>query len=238
MKQLFTVLALLVVLQLQAQKNDIWWFDTGLKVQYGATGLYNKAVADSDFFSYDIGTGTSFGGKVGLNYGYNGLAIDLMFSNSTAQFETDASPENLKVQYKSMDVYTLYRNARNLGYFELGPKFSFVNDVSRSLEGAVSDDTSLYKSNNIAAVVGFGAYLLGNDGRFSGILGLRFEYGLTDMVDASGHDVGTPVNGPDLYLDGVQTTHPLFVGVSFELNWGIGYFGKASCGERSKFISF
>lgn len=238
MKHLLTLVAFLSVLQIHAQKNNIWWFDTGLKVQYGATGLYNKAIVDSDVFDYDIGTGTSFGGKIGINYGYGGLAIDLMFSNHNAQFETDASPQNLKVNYKAMDVYALYRNARNLGYFEIGPKFSFINKVNRSLEGVTTDDSSLYKSNNIAAVMGFGAYLLGNDGRFSGILGLRFEYGLTDMIDGAGHTAGAPVASPNIYLDSVQTTHPLFVGVSFELNWGIGYFGKASCGARSKFMSF
>ena len=40
--------------------------------------------------------------------------------------------------------------------------------------------TADYEKNNIAAVLGFGANIMGNDGRFSGILGVRFEYGITD----------------------------------------------------------
>ena len=40
-------------LQLLAQKQIVW-FDAGLKVQYGATGFYNKAIADAPGFDYKI----------------------------------------------------------------------------------------------------------------------------------------------------------------------------------------
>lgn len=226
-------------IQVNAQKNNIWWFDAGVKAQYGATGLYNKAIADSGEFGYEISTGSSYGGKLGINYGYGGLAIDVMFSTASSEVETNPSQINLQTKYKSIDFYTLYRNSQNLGYFEIGPKFSLINEVTSGLTGEdPTDVTNFYKSNEIAAVVGFGAYFFGNDGRFSGIIGLRFEYGITDMVNGDGHAVGAPSNSPSLYLEGVESSHPIFAGITFELNWGIGYFGQARCGERSKFMMF
>ena len=43
---------------------------------------------------------------------------------------------------------------------------------------------------------------------------------------------------PGIYADGYKSSNVAFAGVVFELNWGIGYFGKAQCGARSKFIMF
>jgi len=81
--------------------------------------------------------------------------------------------------------------------------------------------------------LGFGTYILGNDGRFSGILGLRFEYGFQDVVTDTGRE-GHPV----VYTGERSSTNPLFAGLVFEFNWGIGGVGQARCGEKSKFIFF
>ena len=86
MKNLLPVLFLLSVLSLQAQKQIVW-FDTGLKVQYGATGLYNQAIADAANYDYTISTGYSYGGKIGINFAYNGLSIDVMKSKARQEFE-------------------------------------------------------------------------------------------------------------------------------------------------------
>ena len=79
---------------------------------------------------------------------------------------------------------------------------------------------------------------MGNDGRFSGILGLRFEYALTDLDSEDGKKAGAPILDPSIYANGNKASNLAFAGVVFELNWGIGYFGKAQCGARSKFIMF
>ncbi len=242
MKQFFTLFGCLIFISSYAQRNDVWWFDAGIKAQYGYTGMINQNISDSGDYAYEVGNGLAYGGKIGINYGYTGLALEAMFRSSTAVYEdkTGASITNIDVDYSSVDVYALFRTSKNLGYFEIGPKVSLWSEVDRSGEGLASpvSVTDNYNSTNFAGVLGFGAYVIGSDGAFSGILGLRFEYGFTDVVSDSGATLGAPVGNVNLNLDGASSTNPVFAGIVFELNWGIGYFGQAACGERSKLMRF
>ena len=239
-KILIATVAMMISVAAIAQKQLVW-FDIGLKAQYGVTGLYNSAIADSEDVDYIISKGYGLGGKLGINFGYNGIAIDVMTSTATQEFDNvmDSENANPKVDYKSLDVYVLYRNAKNLGYFEIGPKFSFVNSVEYTDEnGAPRDVKADYNSNFISGVVGFGANVMGTDGAFSGILGLRFEYGFTDAVSDAGAEAAAPIYNPTVYTEGLKSTNPIFAGVVFEVNWGIGAFAVAQCGGRPKFIMF
>lgn len=239
MKKLIVFLFLFITLKAVHAQKQIVWFDAGLKAQYGATGFFNPAIADFGDVNYRVGTGYSFGGKLGINFRYNGLAIDVMYNNANQLFDDNELNRTLEYNWKSLDIYTLFRHAKNLGYFEIGPKMSLVQEVSDNAgrDGAVVDNTDLYK-NFFSGVIGFGANFIGNDGAFSGILGLRFEYGLTDFVSSAGKDAHAPLLNSAVYTNGYKSTAPAFAGVVFELNWGIGYFAKAQCGARSKFIRF
>lgn len=235
MRQLLTFLLLVSTISLFGQKKFVW-FDVGLKGQYGAAGLYNQAIADSKDYGYRIGSGYGYGAKLGINRNYNGLSIDVMKSHAKQTF--DKTPKT--VEWESLDVYALFRNAKNLGYFEIGPKVSFISKETLASDGTVVEQPSdNYNKNVFSGVVGFGANILGTDGgRFSGILGLRFEYAFTDLDSEAGKKLGAPVGDPTIYANGNKSSNIAFAGVVFELNWGIGYFGKAQCGARSKFIMF
>ena len=240
MKKLIFFLFLLTFFKVVQAQKQIVWFDAGLKAQYGATGFFNSAIADFGDINYRIGTGYSFGGKLGINFRYNGLAIDVMYNNANQLFDDNNLNTTPEFNWKSLDIYTLFRHAKNLGYFEIGPKMSMVREVTDNLSPGevVADRTNYYNKNFFSGVIGFGANFIGNDGAFSGILGLRFEYGLTDFVSSAGKDANAPLLNPAVYSNGYKTTAPAFAGVVFELNWGIGYFAKAQCGARSKFIRF
>jgi hypothetical protein len=239
MKKLIILLLMVFGGQLIGQKQIVW-FDIGAKAQWGATALYNKALWDSKIYDVNITTGYSVGGKFGINFGYNGVAIDLMYSNGNQEFGDKSNNTLGNINWKTTDVYVLYRNAKNLGYFEIGPKLSFLNSIDVTPTGGEAVDLiDFNEKSNIAGVIGFGANIMGTDGRFSGILGLRFEYGLKNMNNTDAIAVGSPVYDQGLlYADGEENTNPVFAGVVFELNWGVGYFGKAQCGGRSKFIMF
>ncbi|MBK9254573.1 MAG: hypothetical protein IPM42_03690 [Saprospiraceae bacterium] len=235
MKHLFSFALVLMGFSALAQKQIVW-FDTGLKVQYGAAGFYNKAIGDSDIYDYKISTGYGFGGKIGINFGYNGLAIDIMRSSAKQEIEKGSTLPT--INWTSTDIYLLYRNAKNLGYFEIGPKVAFVSKVEDNISGGVSERTSEYNDKLFSGVIGFGANVIGNDGRFSGILGLRFEYAFNDFVGGSGIETNAPLRDASVYANGYSKSNVAFAGLVFELNWGIGYFGKAQCGGRSKFVMF
>ena len=231
MRKLFFFLLIATSISLSAQKN-IMWFDCGLKVQGGASGFYSKAIADSEIYNHELGltSGYGFGGKIGINKNYGGLSLEVMYNKSKQNVEfLDIENTVGTYEWNALDVYALYRNAKNLGYFEIGPKYSKLNKMTGSFAGQTTDLTSNFNTSNFAGVLGFGANIMGNDGRFSGILGLRFEYGFTDLAKKEFNLLGTGER---------TTTNPYFAGLVFEFNFGIGYFGKAQCGARSKFIMF
>jgi hypothetical protein len=236
MKKFILLIWVLTSIQLMAQKQIVW-FDAGLKVQYGATGFINSAIFDSKDYDYKIATGYGFGGKLGINFGSSGLSLEAMRSSSKQDFDILSNGKIASISWATTDVYALYKNAQNLGYFEIGPKISFISKVEDNLENTSNERTAGYNSINIAGVVGFGANIMGNDGRFSGILGLRLEYAFTDFVK-EGSALNTPLRDKSIFAAGYQSSNVAFAGVVFELNWGIGYFGKAQCGKRSKFIMF
>jgi hypothetical protein len=174
---------------------------------------------------------------LGINFGSSGLSLEAMRSSSKQDFDILSNGKIASISWATTDVYALYKNAQNLGYFEIGPKISFISKVEDNLENTSNERTAGYNSINIAGVVGFGANIMGNDGRFSGILGLRLEYAFTDFVK-EGSALNTPLRDKSIFAAGYQSSNVAFAGVVFELNWGIGYFGKAQCGKRSKFIMF
>ncbi len=234
------LLPLLFTLSLTGQKMD-FWLDAGAKIQYGGSMLFNSAIGDDNNWDYAITTTTKVGGKIGMNWNYTGISLDVMVGQAKGVFQNTTpgggGPDR-EVSMSTVDLYLLFRDARNRGYIELGPKMSFVGDVrsGNSGEQSIIVDESYFETMPLSAVLGFGTYVLGNDGRFSGIFGLRFEYGFSDVVTDAGRSATDrqPVN----YIGDGQSTHPIFAGVVFELNWGIGGVGQARCGEKSKFIWF
>lgn len=234
MKYITILLSLFFAGTVSAQS---FYIDAGLKAQTGATALINKSVNDHQSWDYDIGTGFSYGGKVGFNFEDHGITIDVLLGNGESKFEFEGD-QNFITDYATTDIYLLYRLSRYRGYLELGPKINMVRSVeNRRLDGTIEDVTDSYEDNSYSGVLGFGTYLIGTDGRFSGIFGLRFEYGFTDLLNQEmGSAMNLPIRQEGLYAEGYNTTVPFFAGLVFELNWGIGYYGKASCGARGKFI--
>lgn len=242
-RNLTYLLIFICSVQLSAQKKIVW-FDAGLKAQGGSSALYNKAVFDSQNDNYELGLTSSYslGGKFGINFEYTGLAIDVLYNNSNSSMSSQigSSLTAINHKYNSLDIYPLFRNAQNLGYFEIGPKVSFLQNISRSQGSAGSEDViNQFNKFNYSAVIGFGANIIGSDEAFTGILGIRMEYGINDFVNGGdGKRLNAPLNVGSIYDTGYKSTHPIFVGLVFEANWGIGYFGRAKCGARSKFMMF
>lgn len=235
-KLMFLAFMFSMWVQTDAQKME-FWLDTGIKVQSGATMLYNSAIGDDDSWDYTFATSTKFGGKLGFNWNYTGITLDVLAGKTKGVYQGIGTADRA-IEMSTVDMYLLFRNAKHKGYFEVGPKVSIVGDVKEGDKGMTLSPVAdnLYESLPMSAVIGFGTYILGSDGRFSGILGLRFEYGFSDIITETGKADGMrhPVN----YTGTSAATNPIFAGIVFEFNWGIGGVGQARCGEKSKFIWF
>jgi hypothetical protein len=244
------ILCFIAVSTVGYSQKEIAWFDAAIKVMWGSSNILNNAVIDDPNLNYELnfGTAVGFGGKFGVNKGYNGLAVEVMYTSSGQTFE-GLDPQNMngypaapKVEWKSMDLYFLFRNAKNLGFFEIGPKIGFLRSMKRTdADGALTDFAEINK-RQLSAVLGFGVNVIGTDGSFSGQIGLRFEYGFSDMNGQETADAIT-TSEPFQYASGIyngskgyQKSAPIYAGLVFELNWGLGYYGIAQCGARAKFF--
>ena len=234
MKRFLLLIFTLTVVTGYSQKKIVW-FDFGVKAQGGATGFLNKDISDHPDINYqlDLTNGFGLGVKGGINFGFKGIALEAMYFNGTQTFESLGNETAPEFKYTNVDLYALFKTNKNLGYFEIGPKVSLLNKMTADATDVITD----YNKTNYAGVMGFGANVIGSDGAFTGMLGLRFEYGFTDMVSSGGKTRNAPLTDISGF-ENKASTNPFFAGIVFELNWGIGYFGVAQCGQRSKFIMF
>ncbi len=235
MKVLLTILSIVFLGNFVSAQSNVWWFDAGIKAGYGAGGLYNKNITDSKEYNNGIGSAYSYGAKVSVNFDNHGFTIDGMLGHGNHIYKHN--DDQAELNWSTIDIYALYRNNRNITYFEIGPKLSFLSSANQTdfVNSSSLDVKDYYRANELSGVFGFGWYAMGG-GSFSGILGLRLEYGITDFVSDKGVALGAPIS--EVNLDPYAKSNRLSASVVFELNWGIGYFGKAKCGARSKFISF
>ena len=235
------ILALMAISTVSYSQKEIAWFDAAIKIMYGSSNIINNAVIDDPNLNYELGFGSAlgFGGKFGINRGYNGLAIEVMYTSNGHTFEgLNDYPAAPKIEWSNLDLYFLFRNAANLGWFEIGPKVSFVQSMNRTdADGQVTEFAD-YNSRLISGVLGFGVNLIGTDGAFSGQIGLRFEYGFSDLNGQETLGAGAEPFpfASNLYADGYEKSLPIYAGLVFELNWGLGYYGIAQCGSRAKFF--
>lgn len=244
MKNLITICLLFVTSFLTAQK-EIAWFDTGIKAMYGGSSLLNSAVSDASGFDYELAFGNSYsvGGKFGINRGYNGLALELLYNKGNAAIQNLNGGQDLNVDWSAIDIYALFRNNANLGFFEIGPKMSLINSFERTTGAGetvnLKDQDGVINNLNLSGVLSMGVLLLGNDRAFSGQLGFRFEYGFTDVIKGeNAQAIYEPF--PDLAGENVtySKSAPIYAGLVFELNFGLGFYGISQCGGRPKLFGF
>jgi hypothetical protein len=241
MKKIF-ILSLILVINVSflIGQKEIVWFDAGLKGQLGQSGLYNKAILDLTNYDYELNltSGYGLGGRFGVNWENIGVSLEGMYSkNKSAISQVNGNALTIiNHDWTNIDLYPMLRNSKNMGYFEIGPKLSLLQDISKNGDNSIG---SQYNKVNYSAVLGFGSNLIGTDRSFIGTLGIRLEYQINDFITAGeGKRSNAPINTGSFYDQGYKSTHPIFFGLVFEANWGIGYYGRAKCGGRSKLISF
>ena len=129
-----------------------------------------------------------------------------------------------------MDLYALYRYYPESGYyFELGPKLSNISEISQTFGILPEDVDGKYEDSYISGVAGLGAFLSGSEVMVIKA-GLRFEYGITDLVSADGMSGSYPAYYSS--LGDVGNTNAYRVSFGLEISFGLGGFAKGACGRR------
>lgn len=162
------------------------------------TGIFNQEISDAgdeiDYklpaLGYSAGAGFSFFFTPSL-----GVGVELLTAQHVGKYEGVVGTENYESETKinSIDVPILFKVQTKSGgsFLDLGVQYSMINKVnsSYSSSGPVigsgsSDDTKAYNSSNLSAVLGFGINIDLTEKLFL-TTGLRFEYGLSDIINSN-----------------------------------------------------
>jgi|APTNR8051073442_1049403.scaffolds.fasta_scaffold01045_7 hypothetical protein len=233
MRKLFYTLvpALLMAGTINAQL----WLEAGGKFTFGPSGYYNAALAGDENHDYSLNMAFSAGLVAGLNIGdYHGINLEALFGTyfQDLTYRGGAAPEVNSLEWEVADLYALYRFYPENGmYLELGPKLSQVRKTGQSLGIVPADTKDQYANQYYSAVAGVGALIAGSD-LIAFKMGLRAEYGLTDLASETGQTNGFPAYYAPSLVQG-EITRPFRVTLGLELSFGIGGVAKASCGRRA-----
>lgn len=214
------------------------WLEIGPKATFGPSGYFNSTLASDDQHDYTLNLSFNYGAVVGLNIGdYHGFNIEALWGTYFQDLVSFENPidnsnrfERNSLEWEVADLYALYRYYPESGmYLELGPKYTFVRELSQTLGSEVVDTKGQYEDNYVSGVVGLGAFLSGSETMVFKA-GLRVEYGLTDFVSPDGMSNNFPAN----YSSTVDlaNTVPYRVSFGLELSFGVGGIAKGACGRR------
>ncbi|MEZ4986930.1 MAG: hypothetical protein R2795_18150 [Saprospiraceae bacterium] len=232
MRKHMLTIALFVAILSNAQAQ--LWLEMGPKASFGASGYFNSVIANDSQHDYNLGAAFNYGGVVGLNIGdYHGFNFELLtgtyYQDIIYRPDPSLSLRN-SLEWEVLDIYALYRFYPESGmYLELGPKFTRINEISQTSGILPVPVAGQYEEDYISGVLGIGAFLAGSEVMVFKA-GLRFEYGLTDMVTAEGMANGYP--SIDSALTEQGSTTPYRVSFGLEMSFGVGGIAQGACGRR------
>jgi hypothetical protein len=242
MKKLIFLAVLCIAINAQAQV----WFEAAAKGTYGFKGFLNSNIMDDGRVNYNLPTGFAYGGRFGVNFGYNnGVSVEALIADNKQTFGVEGpngSTVNYSINWKALDLYLLYRLYGQKTFLEVGPKLSRLrsvdhvitkNGVDNAYPVTLGDEYKDYWS----AALGFGTYVFGA-ANFSLMLGARFEYSLQDFVGEKGKTLDFPLNELKPTYTTYKPSSPYSIQACLELNFGLGYFAKAACGRRGFFFKY
>ncbi len=240
MKYLLT-LSIVFVLAVTGQSQ--WWFDAGVKGAWGSTGMIDNNVYDHGSYKQKLSSGTSFGGRLGVNYGYHvGISLEYAGSSMDQQYNFGGESPFNTFNWKTNDVSTLFRYSGNGAYIEFGAMFSSIKEVSLdNVNWGMDEVTENFADNYTSGVFGFGSYLMGSE-LLTVNLGVRVYWAFGDMVNETGKDGGYPIITSQLLnpplKDPTVKTHAAAVQLQLEVNYAFGHFAKEGCHDRWKLVLF
>lgn len=221
--------------------NAQLWFDIGAKGMFGGEVLLNSNYMNDGDISYGFGSTYAYGGKVGINFGYNlGIVGEYLFSNSQQSYSYNEGGNNFSndIELMNHDILALIRYNGSGAFVEIGPKFSVVKEFDQKDEGFPDfNSNDVYQDLYKSVVLGFGGYIAGSS-TLTIQLGVRVAYSFDDIVQEDSQSTGAPFPGYSKQYDDYQSSNPLSIMGTLEVNYAIGYLGRKHCGDRLRLINF
>jgi hypothetical protein len=210
------------------------WLEIGPKATFGPSGFYNSVLANDVDHDYSLNLAFNYGGVIGLNIGdSHGFNFEVLTGTYFQDFTNrPAAGESVRntVEWEVLDLYALYRYYAKSGmYAELGPKFTRINEFKQTIGVDPVATKGQYEEDYLSGVLGVGAFLSGSETMVFK-MGLRLEYGFSDLVSVEGMENGYPSVTSNLNDQGDTT--PFRVSFGMELSFGVGGVAQGICGRR------
>lgn len=220
------------------------WVDVGLKGGYGLTQLINPNVWNDPLVVNKLSFGSSFGGKLGLNFNLKyQITMDFLYSSAKQTYEFQPSNTSnfweKQVTSHAFDMPLLFRhNAESGSYLEIGPQISFLSGFEQTELGQNRNIDNYFNKTNLGVVVGIGSFMLGSNNTYL-VFGIRAHYGFQDLLSnegGNGSDTPFPINNGEMdgqdgdykYND-YKSTNPLTIRAYLELNYDLAYLVRSNC---------
>lgn len=241
-KSILTLLAVIIISSVSFAQGG---FRIGARGGINNTWLYNGNLINDDTIKHEL-TASGFGG-LALGYDatfYNfGIYVDVFFKQIGQKYAEDKpSPRwsrHTKLNYIAIPVTLRLRSAGDTykktftyggAYFEIGVEPAFISSVS--VKSKTSDTamtfpniTSDYFENfALSAIIGFGFHQIGTE-QWSVTHGLRFGYGILDVISSTGGSGKTYTNSRGVE-SAYKKTHALFGGYMLTIQYRFQRGGK------------
>jgi len=214
------------------------WLELGARAGFHFNGMFNENISSDPRHDYSLGHALASGLVAGINVGdYHGLNVEVILANNQQQFNfrgadsiSTGSVVN-RVNWKTTELNLLYRYYTSFGaYVEIGPKIAYIREIRQRLGIEPVELDGEYEESYLAGIFGIGGFLAANE-TLTLKIGLRADYALGDLVSAK----GKTGNYPAFYTTypSQKQTRPYRIGISLELNFGVGGIASAQCGHRN-----
>lgn len=241
-RTLVVILVLLGAVQAQAQKMEIKSLGS-----FKSTWLFNKGVSDkgdeqdySPAWGWNYGVGYAFYINDRIGFEFNAL-LNTHKGAYTGSIDSagTAKTYNSHVTLNTLDLPVLFKLRSETGAFlEVGMQYSLVQESyffytgykANSIYSVNRDVVADYSSSNLSVLMGFGIRI-GFGKHIGMITGMRFEYGLSDLMGVDG--IGVQYSNPFFYKE-LNGTSSAAAGMFLGLTFGLGGGDDSDSSDSSK----
>lgn len=229
-----------------ALASDPPWFDIGARGSVRTTWLYNKNLINDKDVNYKITPGYSGGIKLGFNYESVSLNIEALYSTYNQKFTgTGSTTWNSETNLLYLEIPLLFRYTKETSYLEIGPQWSFLQKAQQSFtvdgpQGGTYTNkvtSEKYTPKVTGLVFGWGSNLFSTDG-LSLSAGIRITHSFSDIISEDGGKGLNYFNPFSQAAASYRKTHITSAGIIINIDYDLGYFAKAKCSRKRRFVFF
>ena len=234
------LLFVIIFISLQSfSQQDPTWFSISARGGFGTSMLVNTPSLSDSKIDYEyFSPSYYYGGRFGLMFGdYIGVSAEVSMNSFSQNYMVHGISTDLHrlMKINTFDYALLLNLETPTGfYFEIGPKFSFLNSANLLNTGeninSSFDRINKFEPKFTSIVFGIGMKPIMTD-VFEMKIGLRGAYSFTNIVSESGYIIPADdkIFYSPLYID--ETTNPAQLMLSVEFTYVFAKIGKASCGK-------